>query len=236
VTNAYDSSLYGQRAAAVYDEDTPACDERMIDALATLAGRWRALELGIGTGRVALPLAARGVPVEGVDISPAMVDGLRAKPGGADIRVTMGSFADVPVAGRFELVYVVFNTFYMLLTQDEQARCFQRVAGRLRPGGSFVVEGFLLDKGDHADVRRGGTDRLPGSSHSDRATQRITLEYAGMGIGGTRQYPLELRVASPAELDRMARLAGLRLSARWADWGAEPFGELATSHVSIYTG
>lgn len=222
MTSTYDPSLYGQRAAAVYDGDTPACDDRMIDVLAGLAGRGRALELGIGTGRVALPLAARGVPVEGIDISPAMVDRLRAKPGGADIPVTLGSFADMPVAGRFELVYVVFNTFYMLRTQDEQERCVAGVAQRLRPGGSFVVEGFLVEPPTAEDARH-------------EVARHVTLHHSGVGDRGPRQYPVELRVASPPELDRMARRAGLRLSARWADWGAEPFGDLARSHVSIYT-
>ena len=213
----------------------------MVDALATLAGRGRVLELGIGTGRVALPLAARGVNVEGIDISPAMVERLRAKPGGADITVTIGSFEDVSVVGRFELVYVVYNTFYMLLTPEAQRRCVQRVAEHLRPGGSFVVEGFLLDERDHPDVH--GTRRMRrvadssgmDASHADRPSQRITLEYAGVGVGGVRNYPLELRVPSPSELDQMAAEAGLRLSARWSDWDAEPFTDRARSHISIYT-
>ena len=236
-----DGSLYGQRAAGVYDEDTPACDERMIDALAMLASGGRVLELGIGTGRVALPLAARGLPVEGIDISPEMVDQLRAKPGGADIKVTMGSFADVSVVGRFDLVYVVFNTFYMLRTREEQMRCVQRVAEHLSPGGSFVLEGFLLNQHEYPTTRRGVKTRAHSDATRSEATQRphetqnITLDYAGVGIGGVRRFPLDLRVPSPSELDLMARSAGLRLSTRWSDWDVEPFTEQATKHVSIYT-
>lgn len=214
--------LYGERAAPVYDDDTPPCDDRMVEALATLAGRGRVLELGIGTGRVALPLVQRGVNLEGIDISTAMVERLRAKPGGAEIPVTIGSFTDVPVDGRFDLIYLVYNTLYMLRTRDEQLRCVQRVGEHLRPGGSFVVEGFLLPE---------PTD----DAEDDCPCERITLEYLGKGLAGVRKYPLELRVASPAELDRMARKAGLRLSARWGGWDGEPFDDRARSHISIYT-
>ena len=218
MTSESDALLYGERAAPVYDEDAPACAESMLDALVTLAGRGRVLELGIGTGRVALPLAQRGLNVEGIDISHAMVERLRAKPGGSDITVTIGSFADLPVDGRFELIYVVYNTFYMLRTQEEQLRCLRNVAEHLRPGGSFVVEGFLLEEDDEPDD-------VPG---------RVILEYLGRGGLGVRNYPIELRVPSPHALDRMARKAGLQLSARWSDWDATPFTDLARSHISVY--
>ena len=177
----------------------------------------------------------------GIDISPEMVDQLRAKPGGADIKVTMGSFADVSVVGRFDLVYVVFNTFYMLRTREEQMRCVQRVAEHLSPGGSFVLEGFLLNQHEYPTTRRGVKTRAHSDATRSEATQRphetqnITLDYAGVGIGGVRRFPLDLRVPSPSELDLMARSAGLRLSTRWSDWDAEPFTEQATKHVSIYT-
>jgi SAM-dependent methyltransferase len=213
--------LYGERAAPVYDDDAPPCDERMLDALATLAGRGRTLELGIGTGRVALPLAQRGVNIEGIDLSPAMVERLHAKPGGADIKVTMGSFADLDVEGRFELIYVVYNTFYMLSSRNEQVRCLERVARHLHPGGSFVFEGFLLAAAEPEDP--------------EWPRERITLDYLGRGSAGVRNYPLELRVPSPTELDRMARRAGLQPSAHWSSWDAEPFDDLARSHIAIYT-
>jgi len=204
----------------------------MIDALATLAGNGRVLELGIGTGRVALPLAARGVHVEGIDISPEMVERLRAKPGGADLEVTIGSFADVPTDGRFDLVYLVFNTIYMLQTEDEQARCFQRVAEHLRPGGAFVVEAFVLDERQAAKDARADKHA---TSYYDAATQRLTLDYIGIGELGMKAYSVDLRYAPPAELDRMARAAGLQLAGRWRDWEANPFTELSHEHVSVYT-
>ncbi|RLT28180.1 MAG: class I SAM-dependent methyltransferase [Chloroflexi bacterium] len=203
----------------------------MIDALATLAGTGRVLEMGIGTGRVALPLVARGVHLEGIDISPEMVERLRAKPGGAEIAVTIGSFADVPLEGRYDLVILVFNTIYMLQTAEEQQRCFEHVAEHLRPGGAFVIEAFILDEHAAAKRKRGKRD----TSHYDVATQRLTLDYLGSGEGVLRAYSVDLRYAPPAELDRMARAAGLQLAGRWRDWEANPFTELSSEHVSLYT-
>ena len=136
---------YGKRIADVYDDLYQSYDERAITLLAELAGSGRALELGIGTGRIALPLKARGVEVCGIDNSPLMVEKLRAKPGGDVIPVTMDSFADVAVVGEFNLIYVLFNTFFDLLTQDEQVRCFANVAGHLSPGGAFLIEAFVPD-------------------------------------------------------------------------------------------
>src|SRR5438874_5143294 len=143
--DGYDESTYGEAIADMYDDTYGGCDEAAVRLLAECAQGGRALELGIGTGRVALPLSARGVEVHGIDASPAMIEKLRAKPGGEVINVTVGDFADVAVEGTFSLVYVVFNTFFALLSQDEQVRCFQNVAQRLTPDGVFLVEAFVPD-------------------------------------------------------------------------------------------
>lgn len=207
----------------------------MLETLVTLAGNGRVLELGIGTGRVALPLAARGVHVEGIDISPEMVERLRAKPGGADLEVTIGSLEDLQTDGRFDLVYLVFNTIYMLQTEAQQRRCFQRVAEHLRPGGSFVIEAFILDERHTKTDARAARREKHETSYYDAATQRLTLDYLGTGELGLRAYSVDLRYAPPDELDRMARAAGLQLSARSQDWEGVPFTDLSTSHVSVYT-
>jgi SAM-dependent methyltransferase len=236
---------YGDNIADVYDAlmvdlpDPADCADR----LAELAGPGPALELGIGTGRVALPLAARGVEVHGIDASAAMVERLRAKPGGEAIPVTLGDFADVPVElvdGGYPLVYVVFNTFFALLTQDDQARCFAGVAGRLTPGGAFVLQGFVPDlslfqggqsvRATHLGLER---VRLDVARH-DPVAQRVDFQHLLVTGDGIRLLPGAVRYAWPSELDLMARLAGLRLRERWAGWRREPFGAGSGLHVSVY--
>ena len=208
--------------------------------LADLAGAGRALELGIGTGRVALPLAARGVAIHGIDVSEAMVARLRAKPGGEAIPVTIADFASVPVEGRFRLIYVVFNTFFGLLSQDEQVGCFQAVADHLEPDGLFVIEGFvpdpsLFDRGQRLAAALVGVDHLElDATRHDAASQRVTTQHILIGREGIRLYPVQLRYAWPSELDLMARLAGLRLRDRYGGWQREPFGATSASHVSVY--
>jgi SAM-dependent methyltransferase len=239
--NPYTAETYGEHVADFYDAWYADYDAAMIDVLAELAGAGRALELGIGTGRIALPLAARGVEVHGLDASPAMVAKLRAKPGGAQVPVTFGDFADVNVAGEFALVYIVFNTFFALLTQEAQVRCFQQVAARLAPGGSFALEAFVPDL---TRFDRGGTTNkatrvtnegveLDVSAH-DAATQHVVSQKVVLTDGQVRLYPIQIRYAWPAELDLMARLAGLRLRQRWAGWQREPFNAQSSKHVSIY--
>ena len=238
----YGPATYGDRIADLYDRmvadlpDPVDCVER----LAELAGPGPALELGIGTGRIALPLAARGVPVHGIDLSRAMVRRLRAKPGGDAIPVTLGDFAGVPVEGHYRLVYVVLNTFFGLLTQDDQVRCFAAVAGRLVPGGAFVVEAFVPDPARHQggqSIRVGylGLDvvRLDLARH-DPVAQRVDVQQLLVTAGGVRLQLVVVRYAWPAELDLMARLAGLRLRARWGGWRREPFGAASPGHVSVY--
>ena len=237
----YDQTTYGERVADLYDELYGALDPGPAASfLADLAGAGPALELGIGTGRVALPLKERGVEVHGIDASPAMVERLRAKPGGADLPVTIGDFADVAPAGPFSLVFVVFNTLFALPTQDDQVRCFGNVAARLAPGGRFVVEAFVPDLTRfHHDqallvtaVEVGGV-RIDASRH-DRLAQRISAQHVIVGERGVRLVPVELRYAWPAELDLMARVAGLRHAGRWGGWAMQPFTAASGVHVSVY--
>ncbi|MBV9928972.1 MAG: class I SAM-dependent methyltransferase [Acidobacteria bacterium] len=231
---------YDRRCADVYDQWFGYFDEAAVDVLEELAGGGRALELGIGTGLVALPLAARGVEVHGIDASPEMVAALRAKPGGERLPVTMGDFADVNVEGEFLLVYVVYNTLFALQTQEEQVRCFRGVAARLAPGGAFVVEAFVPDLAQ-LSAGRGVrllhmTDERVGIRvfEHDPVGQKLRSRHVVFKDGGTRVFPVEVRYAWPSELDLMARLAGLRLRARWGDWRRGAFGAQSEKHVSVY--
>jgi SAM-dependent methyltransferase len=238
----YDASTYGEHIADIYDEmhgqrlDTPAT----VGFLEQLAGDGPVLELAIGTGRVALPLAARGIHVDGIDASPAMVAKLRAKPGGDAISVTMGNFADVPVTGSYRLVFLVFNTLFALLTQEDQVRCFQNTARHLTDDGVFVVEAFVPDLGRfHRDQQVGAVSVGPDDvqlnvSRHDAAAQRVDASHVLISDDKVRLYPVTLRYSWPSELDLMARIAGLRLHDRWAGWKREPFSSTSGSHVSVY--
>lgn len=240
--DGYQAETYGQRIAGVYDDlhpTTPAAD-RAATFLADLAGGGRALELAIGTGRVALPLRERGVRVEGVDISPAMVERLRGKPGGEEIAVTIGDFGDVPVDGSYALVYVVFNTFFALLTQERQVECFRNVARHLEPDGSFVIEAFVPDlsrfrNNGNLSAISVGVDavRLDASRH-DPSSQRVDATHVQISERGVDLYPVSLRYAWPSELDLMAQLAGLRLHERWDGWERQPFTTTSPMAVSVY--
>ncbi len=235
-------NYFGEDAADIYDDVSERGDELATVAfLEQLAGGGPALELAIGTGRVALPLAARGLRVDGIDISPAMVDRLRAKPGGDDISVTIGDFADVAVEATYRLVFVVFNTLFNLLTQEDQVRCFENVAAHLTDDGSFVVEAFVpafltrLRNDQYVDAEAVGVDevRLDVARH-DPVTQRLDESHVYLSAEGVRLYPVVTRYAWPSELDLMARIAGLRLKDRWGGWNREPFNSTSTSHVSVY--
>jgi SAM-dependent methyltransferase len=239
----YQEDTYGERIAGVYDELYQTYDEHAIARLSDLAQGGRALELGIGTGRIALPLKQRGVDVHGIDISPGMIARLRAKPGGDSIPVTMGNFADVAVEGQFSLIYVLFNTFYALLTQDEQIRCFQNVArhlNRSQNGGVFVVEAFVPDLARYnrqqvISAINISTDKVRlDATRLDPLTQQITSQHIHISEQGIRLYPVKLRYAWPAEIDLMARLAGLRLCDRWASWERTPFTAHSDKHISVY--
>jgi SAM-dependent methyltransferase len=238
----YDVSTYGDRIADVYDQwvALPTDENEAVDFLAPLAGTGIALELGIGTGRVALPLAARGVEVHGLDASEAMVAKLRAKPGGADIPVTMGDFAEVRAEGPFSLVFSVFNTFFGLLTQEDQVRCFQEVSRKLSPEGAFVLQLFVPDptrfiRGQRTETMQAEPDHVHiAVARHDPLEQRVRSQHVLISERGVKLYPVRLRYAWPSELDLMARLAGLRLRERWSGWKRQPFTEESTTHISVY--
>lgn len=239
----YDAATFGERIADYYDDwvgTLPLDTEAALDFLAGLAKGGRVLELGIGTGRLAIPLLERGIEVEGIDASPSMVAKLRAKPGGERIPVAIGDFADVAVDGPFALAFVVFNTFFGLLTQHDQARCFRNVAGRLDPGGAFVIEAFVpdlsrFDRGQRVEVRGVEPDRVMlNVSIHDPENQRVSSQGVLITEERIRLYPVEIRYAYPSELDLMATMAGLRLRERWADWRRREFTASSVGHVSIY--
>lgn len=239
----YDASTYGDRMADVYDgwhtttlQDT----EGTVAFLKDLAGAGPALELAIGTGRIALPLAAGGVEVHGIDASEAMVAKLREKPGGEVIPVTLGDFADVGVDGSYRLAFVVFNTFFALLTQEDQIRCFRNVVDHLTEDGSFVIEAFVPDMSRFDRGQRTETASVDPTTaytvHSvlDLAAQRVDSLLIETSEEGTKTYPVAVRFAWPSELDLMARLAGMRLRERFEDWHGSPFSSASPRHVSVY--
>jgi SAM-dependent methyltransferase len=234
---------FGERVAARYDESSsdlfaPAAVDPVVDFLADLAGHGAALELGIGTGRIALPLARRGVRVHGIDLSDAMVARLRAKPGAEQIDVTIGDFAATTVDGRFSVVYLVFNTIMNLTTQDGQVACFQNVAAHLEPGGCFVIEVMVpalqrLPPGETVrpfDV----TPTHLGFDEYDVASQGLISHHYSVIDGNLDVGSTPFRYVWPAELDLMARLAGMTLRERWGGWRREPFTGDSTSHVSVW--
>ncbi len=239
----YTDATYGDRIADVYDDRYLGSFERdTVDAVAflrSLAGEGPVLELGIGTGRVALPLSAEGVDVHGIDASEAMVAKLRGKPGGDRIHVTVGSFAEFSLPTEFPLVYVVFNTFFGLLTQDQQVTCFGSVERHLEPGGAFVMQAFVpdLSRFDAHNQRVAaesiGVDEvsLETSTH-DPFEQRTNSQHVVIRDGSVRLYPVRIRYAHVSELDLMARIAGLRLRERWAGWDRAPYP--AWQHVSVW--
>jgi SAM-dependent methyltransferase len=232
--------------AEIYDEwlgptGDPQLIEQTVTRMVELAGDGRALELGIGTGRIALPLTQRGVEVHGIDASEAMVEKLRAKPGGANLPVTIGDFRDVPIEGRYSLVFVVFNTFFSLLSQEEQLICFENVATHLADDGVFLIEAFVPDLARYERNQRTATTvlktdsvRLESSQH-DPLTQRVDTTFMVLEEGRVRLFPLKIRYAYPSELDLMARLAGLRLKERWGGWNREPFTSSSPQHISLYS-
>ncbi len=237
----YGPETYGERIADVYDTWYKLPDvEPEVALLAELAGGGRALELGIGTGRVALPLAARGVEVHGIDASPAMVAQMRAKPGGDAIPVTIADFADVPVDGEFALVYVVFNTFFALFTQEAQVRCFRQVAAHLPPGGRFLIRAFVPDVSRFERDQALSVDRVEpdavhlGTSVYDPQSQLVDATQIRITESGTRLVHTRLRFAYPPELDLMAQLAGFELESRWGSFEREPFTANSPFHVSVY--
>ncbi|MYT68594.1 MULTISPECIES: class I SAM-dependent methyltransferase [unclassified Streptomyces] len=242
-----DDGYFPESIAADYDRSsasmfTPEALGPTVGLLAGLAGEGPAVEFGIGTGRVALPLAARGVAVHGIDLSRAMVDRLRAKPGGERIPVTIGDFATARAdgAGGFSLAYLVFNTIGNLTSQDAQVDCFVNAAAHLAPGGTFVVEvGVpelrLLPYGQEAVPFQVGDTRWAFDRY-DTATQAMSSNYFSVdpGTGEGTFWSIPFRYVWPSELDLMARIAGLRLRERWEGWAREPFTSESRTHVSVW--
>jgi hypothetical protein len=241
----YDASTYGDRIAGIYDEkytEIPFGGDlaQTVGFLADLAGDGLALELGIGTGRIALPLREAGVEVRGIDASSAMIARLRVKPSGSDVPVTLADFRTFELAERYRLIYVVFNTFFGLLSQDDQIECMRAVANHLTDDGTFVMEAFVpdvarFDRGQRVSVVRSEADRIELEVSLYRPLeQQVHSHHVLIGEDGVRLYPVRIRFAHVSELDLMARLAGLRLRERWSDWDRSEFTAQSQKHVSIW--
>lgn len=232
---------FDAEAASIYD-DTPRGDEmETVAFLEQLADGGPVLELAVGTGRIALPLAARGLRVDGIDLSEPMVARLRAKPGGDQIAVTIGDFADVPVPGNYPLIFVVFNTLFNLLTQEDQIRCFRNAAGHLTEGGRFLVEAFVpsylyqLRDDQYVDAEAiEASDVWLDVGRHDPVGQLLNETHVHLNREGVRLFPIVTRYSWPSELDLMARMAGLQLQERWGGWNREPFDARSTRHISVW--
>ena len=243
----YTAATYGDKIAEVYDDMYPIrSDVRpAADALARLAGDGPALELGIGTGRVALPLVERGIEVHGIDASEAMIARMRAKPGGDAISVTISDFAGFSVRDgsggkRFSLVYVVFNTLFQATSQEAQVQCFRSVAEHLTDDGLFLVEAFVPDPTRFTRNQKVSVSRVEPNlvsfdiSRHDSVKQLVHSQRLFVSESGVNLYPLRVRYTWPSELDLMARLADMRLRERWSDWDGSPFNASNDNHISIY--
>ncbi len=238
-----DDGYFDERIAATYDESSAEISDAssvdpVVDFLVERVGGGRALELGIGTGRIALPLAQRRVPVHGIELSRAMAARLAAKPGGEDVGVTIGDFSTTTVSGTFSLAYLVFNTIMNLTTQEAQVMCFRNVAAHLEAGGRFVVEVMVpelrrLPPGETYHVFQGGEDYW-GIDEYDVANQGLVSHHLDIGDGNLERFSMPFRYVWPAELDLMAQMAGLSLRERWSGWQGEPFTSESRQHVSVW--
>ncbi len=236
-----DPGLFGRQWATGYDHPGLPDPAPAVDFLAGLADGGPVLELAIGSGRVALPLAARGIAVEGIEAAPEMVELLRAKPGGEDIPVVLGDMADVPVKGPFPMAYLVFNTLFNLTTPGRQEDCFQNVARVLAPGGRFVIEAFVPDPAhfdrDEREVQVSSVTEQEVSvrlHRYDRAAQTFLRQTLTFTDGAVRLKPFGMRYQWPEQIDALAAAAGLRLEARYATWHRDEFGPRSTDHISVY--
>lgn len=234
---------FDEATTAEYDDLAVRGDEvATVDLLAGLACEGPVLELAIGTGRIALPLAQRGLRVDGIDFSEPMVARLRNKPGGGDLNVTIGDFCDVAVDGAYSLIFIVFNSLFNVLSQDDQVRCFENVAAHLEPGAAFVVEGGCtlgwLDhvrNGQYVEAERIQVDAVRFDVLKlDPASQMLYENHVELTEEGARFTPIVQRYAWPSELDLMARIAGLRLEDRWAGWSRQPFRSRSENVISVY--
>lgn len=239
--DGYQINTYGRKIADDYDHYYGTVDESCLTLLTELSDGGRVLELGIGTGRIALPLKNRGLDVYGIDAAIEMVEKMRAKPGGAQIPVTIGDFEKVDIDGEFGLIFVAFNTFFGLTTQDAQLRCMENVRRHLKKDGRFLIEAFVPDMNrfinnqvvQATDV---GVDavKLEVSRH-DPSVQQVNSHLVLISENGVKLFPVKIRYVWPSEMDLMAKLAGLELVHRWQDWEKTPFSAESKAHISVYS-
>jgi SAM-dependent methyltransferase len=233
------ATSFGPDVAAQYDDELRGDEDETVDFLTGIADGGPALEFAVGTGRIALPLAARGIEVDGIELSSAMVERLRSKPGGDGIGVTLGDMSRTAIDRTYPLVYLVFNTIFNLLTQDDQVRCFENAARHLTDSGAFVVEAGVpqawVKQNDFVNAEHVGKDRVVlDVCHYDPVTQILDENHVELSASGIRLGPIVCRLATPSELDLMARIAGLRLTERWGGWRGEPFTADSERHISVY--
>jgi SAM-dependent methyltransferase len=236
----YDKSTYGDTIAEVYDVWYSKFDENIIDRLFELAPKGSAFELGIGTGRIAIPLMKRGLTVEGIDSSRLMVNRLKRKKSGKDISVQIGDFSNFKSKKKYDLVYIVFNTLFGLTSLEDQINCFKSVYAILKPNGKFVVEAFVpdLNRFDMGQTIRTSdiTDDniIVECAKHDSANQMVVSHLLRFSEKGTKIYPNKLRYAWPFEIELMGRLTGFQLTDRWGDWQKRAFNSSSSFHVSIF--
>jgi SAM-dependent methyltransferase len=235
------ATSFGANVAANYDDHPRGDEAAAADFLCAVASGRRALEFAIGTGRIALPLSAKGVSVDGIELSPHMIERLRAKSGAQHINVTQGDMSRVSMGQRYGLVYLVFNTIFNLLTADDQIHCFENAARHLLDDGRFVVETavphawMLPNKSDYVHAEHVGMDTVTFDvARYDPVTQLLEENHVHLTTNGIRMNPIVCRLITPGEMDLMARIAGLRLIERFANWQRTPFDALSTAHVSVY--
>jgi SAM-dependent methyltransferase len=238
--NPWDAQTYGSRWSEIYDGLPWPKPDDAVRVLAELAGDGPALELGIGTGRIAVPLTGCGVDVHGIDTSDAMISKLRLKPGGENIPVTVANISSFSLKQDYSLAFLVLNTIFALQSQEEQISCFASAAAALKPGGHFVVEAFMPDptrfrRNSWMQVHDVGLDHvLIESDKHDPSTQQVLEQHILVRDGRIELFPAFLRYVWPSEMDLMARLAGLHLVDRFGGWCGEPFNANSTNQVSVY--
>jgi SAM-dependent methyltransferase len=238
---SYGPDTYGQRIAEVYDGLWPNPDEDCLNVLASIGKGVRVLELGIGTGRVALPLKRRGIDIQGIDASIAMVEKLKLKEQGKSIPVTIGDFTSLTVDGKFGLIFIVFNTFFGLTTSESQLSCMKSVSEHLDRNGRFVIEAFVPDVKRFVDGQTVRAIKVEADlvqldvSRHDPQNQVVTSQHVFIKRSGVEMYPVKIRYAWPVELDLMAQLAGMHLVERWSDWKRTPFSQHSGGHISLFS-
>lgn len=240
--NGFDpAESFGPAIAARYDDHARGDEAIAAAFLAELAHGEPALELAIGTGRIALPLAALGTTVDGIELSPAMIERLRAKPGGDQLDVTLGDMSTVATGRRYAVVYLVYNTIFNLLTADDQIRCFENAARHLGDGGAFVVETAVPsawitpERPDYVRAEHVGlTEVVFDVARYDPVSQLLEENHVRLAADGISMSPIVCRLITPGEMDLMARIAGLRLVDRFANWRRDPFDAASRAHVSVY--